>query len=440
MLQPSRCVFLAVCLAAVFPASVVAARPNLVLIMADDFGYECVSANGGESYATPHLDRLAETGMRFEHCYVQPLCTPTRVQLMTGQYNVRNYIRFGLLDPDATTFAHVLKRAGYVTGISGKWQLGRERGLPRHFGFDEAYLWQHTRRPPRYANPGLEHNGAELNFDQGEYGPKLVNDFAIDFISRHKDEPFFLYYPMILTHAPFQPTPDSPDWDPTARGEDVHQDVKHFAEMTSYMDKLVGRLVEALERLGLRERTLILFLGDNGTGRGVTSQFQGKPYRGGKGTGTVAGMHVPLIANWPGTIPAGTVNRDLIASTDFFPTLCEAGGATIPEGLTMDGVSFLPPLRGEKGRPRPTLYCWYARDGGPKADIEFAMTASFKLYRDGTCFDLAVDPFEEHPLPVSSLTGSRAETAKMLQAELDRFAQARPAKLLQPAATGKSLP
>src|SRR5688572_25386512 len=164
-------------------------KPNVILIMADDFGYEAVTANGGESYKTPHLDRLAATGMRFEHCHVQPLCTPTRVQLMTGIYNVRNYVEFGLLDPNATTFAHLLKKAGYATGICGKWQLGQAKELPQHFGFDESFLWQHTRRPPRYANPGLEHNGAEKDFNRGDYGPKLINDFAIDFVARHRDRP-----------------------------------------------------------------------------------------------------------------------------------------------------------------------------------------------------------------------------------------------------------
>ena len=170
-----------VALSAAVLASAAARKPNVVLILADDFGYECVTANGGESYRTPHLDRLAATGMRFERCFVQPLCTPTRVQLMTGIYNVRNYIEFGLLDPKATTFGHLLKRAGYATGICGKWQLGKDPGLPQHFGFDESYLWQHTRRPPRYANPGLEHNGRELDFNGGVYGPKLISDFALDF-------------------------------------------------------------------------------------------------------------------------------------------------------------------------------------------------------------------------------------------------------------------
>ena len=202
--------------------------PNVVLIMADDFGYECVGCNGGTSYKTPNLDRLAADGVRFENCHVQPLCTPTRVQLMTGIYNVRNYVHFGLLDPKQTTFGNLLQGAGYATAVAGKWQLGHSFDLPGHFGFDEHCLWQLTRRPPRYANPGLEINGKEVDYKTGQYGPDLVNDYAVDFIVRHKDKPFFLYYPMMLTHSPYQPTPDSPDWDPTAMGEKANTSPKHF--------------------------------------------------------------------------------------------------------------------------------------------------------------------------------------------------------------------
>ncbi|NJM55553.1 MAG: sulfatase-like hydrolase/transferase [Verrucomicrobiae bacterium] len=241
-----------------------ASRPNVILIMADDFGYECVTANGGQSYRTPNLDRLAAAGMRFEQCHVQPLCTPTRVQLMTGRYNIRNYLNFGTLMRSETTFGNLLKQAGYATGICGKWQLGHETDAPQHFGFDESYLWQHTRRPPRYANPGLEHNGVEKEFPGGSYGPALVNDFALDFVTRHKDGPFFLYYPMILTHDPFQPTPDSADWDPAAQGEGVNKNVKHFADMVAYMDKMIGRLDAKLGELGIRDNTLLLFIGATG--------------------------------------------------------------------------------------------------------------------------------------------------------------------------------
>jgi arylsulfatase A len=407
-------------------------KPNIVLIMADDFGYECVTANGGESYQTPHLDKLAAAGMRFERCHVQPLCTPTRVQLMTGIFNVRNYVNFGTLDRNVTTFGHLMKKAGYVTGICGKWQLGHEKDSPQHFGFDDALLWQHTRRPPRYANPGLERNGAEKDYNNGEYGETLINDFALDFITRHKSESFFLYYPMILTHDPFQPTPDSPDWDPKAIGEQVNRDVKHFAEMTAYMDKMVGRLVAKLDQLGLRENTLILFVGDNGTGVGVANtRFKGTTYPGGKGTRTARGTHVPFIANWPGKIAAGKVNTDLISSVDFLPTLCDAVGATVPAALKIDGRSFYPQLLGKKGEPREWLYSWYVRDGGGTPQWEYAMNSSYKLYRDGKFYDLTADPFEEKPaLSVTSLSGKAATAAKTLQSALDQYKNARPAHLM----------
>ena len=412
-------------------ASAAERKPNVILIMADDFGYECVTANGGQSYQTPTLDRLASTGMRFEHCYVQPLCTPTRVQLMTGIYNVRNYIDFGTLDRKATTFGHLMKKAGYVTGICGKWQLGQEKDAPQHFGFDEAYLWQHTRRPPRYANPGLEHNGKELDFNGGEYGPTLVNDFALDFVTRQKSRPFFLYYPMILTHDPFQPTPDSRNYDKKAKGEGVNRDVKHFADMTAYMDKMVGRLVAKLDELGLRENTLIMFIGDNGTHPTVTSQFKGQPYQGGKGTSTARGNHVAFIANWKGQVPAGKVSKDLIGSVDFVPTMCELVGITVPAEAARDGRSFLPQLRGQRGQPREWLYTWYARDGGPKPQWEYVMSTTHKLYRDGRFFDLTADPFEEKPLGRDALTGSSAAAAKKLQGALDEFKTARPPHLMR---------
>jgi arylsulfatase A len=401
-----------------------AAKPNIILIMADDFGFECVAANGGQ-YKTPHLDKLAATGMRFEQCHVQPVCTPTRLQLMTGLYNVRNYFSFGKIGRDATTFAHFLKGAGYATGMAGKWQLGRGKNLPRRLGFDEFVLWQHTRRPPRYANPGLEYNGEERDFNNGEYGPDLINDFACDFITRHREGPFFLYYSMVLTHAPFQPTPDSPDWNPRARGEQL-RNAKHFAEMVTYADKLVGSVVAKLEELGIRENTLVLFLGDNGTGGGITSQFQGREIRGGKGQTIQRGMHVPLIANWPGHVAAGSVNDDLVASTDFLPTICDAAGVKLPADMPADGQSFYAQLLGQPATPRETLYCWYGRGDALKNVREFAMTRQYKLYRDGQFFDFIADPEEKAPRKIAELSGDAAAAARKLTSVLEQYANARP--------------
>lgn len=405
-----------------------AAKPNIIVILADDFGYECLTANGGESYQTPNLDRLAATGIRFEHCHVQPLCTPTRVQLMTGRFNVRNYVNFGTLLRSETTFAHLLQTAGYATAICGKWQLGRELDSPKHFGFNESCLWQHTRRPPRYANPGLEYNGAEKDFDKGEYGPKLLNDFAIDFITRHRDEPFFLYYPMTLTHDPFQPTPESHDWDPNAIGEGVNNNIKHFADMTKYMDKLIGQLDFKLNELGIRDNTLLLFIGDNGTLGKVTSRFQGTDFRGGKGTTTQRGTHVPLIASWPSVIKTGRVNQDLISSVDILPTVCEAAGLVIPANT--DGVSFAKQLRGELGTPRDWLYSWYSpRQQADMTVREFSHSRRYKLYRTGEFFDLTADPFEQNSLKKGSLSSGEQKAAAELQKVLDRFANARSPEL-----------
>jgi arylsulfatase A len=412
-----------------------AARPNLILIMADDLGYETIGANGGTSYRTPALDQLAATGARFTHCYAQPLCTPTRVQLMTGLSNVRNYINFGNMDPKSVTFGNLLKTAGYATCIAGKWQLGQDVDLPKKFGFDESCLWQHTRRPPRYANPGLEINGVEKDYTNGEYGPDLVNDFALDFIARKKDGPFFLYYPMMLTHAPYQPTPDSKTWDPKAKGESVNQAREHFGDMVTYLDKLIGKLVAKLDALGIRDNTLILFLGDNGTGRGTPSMMGDREVIGGKGRTKAAGMHVPLIANWPGQVIAGKVHSDLVDTTDFLPTLLDAAGAKIQSAMKLDGRSFLPQLRGAKGQPREWIYSWYSpRQGEDMTVREFAFDEHFKLYRTGELFDLGKDPEETQPLQVASLAGEAAAAAKRLQSALDGFNGARPTELDRPGA------
>jgi len=407
-----------------------ASKPNIILIMADDLGYETIGANGSTSYRTPQIDKLAATGMRFTHCFVQPLCTPTRVQLMTGRYNVRNYINFGNMDPQVATFGNLLKQAGYATCIAGKWQLGHDVELPKKFGFDEYCLWQHTRRPPRYANPGLEINGVEKDYANGEYGPDLVNDYALDFITRKKDGPFFLYYPMMLTHAPYQPTPDSPDWDPKAQGEQVNTKAEHFADMVAYMDKLIGKLVARLDSLGIRDSTLLVFVGDNGTGRGTRSMMGDRLVLGGKGLTAAAGMHVPLIVNWPGKIAAGNTCSDLVDSTDFLPTILDAAGVTAQSGLKLDGRTFLPQLLGAEGQPRHWIYSWYSpRQSADLSVREFAFDHRYKLYRSGELFDLRNDVEEKQPLTVASLNGEAATAAKLLQGALDRFKDARPPEL-----------
>lgn len=435
---------LAFILAALLPVtaavSAAPAKPNIVVILIDDMGYECIGANGGTSYQTPAIDKLAATGVRFEHCNVQPLCTPTRVQVMTGIYNVRNYTDFGEMDPKSVTFANLLKPAGYATCISGKWQLGTDVNLPKQFGFDEHCLWQHTRAgvgkaPGRYMNPGLEINGVVKDFTNREYGPDIVSDYALDFIQRNKGQPFFLYYTMMLTHAPFQATPDSPGYGKKGSGKDVVRPDginQNFADMVAYTDKLTGKLIAKLDQLGIRENTLIIILGDNGTQRGTLTMMGSRRFIGGKGAPTDAGMHVPLIVSWPAKAAAGKVSRDLVDSTDFLPTVCEAAGVAVPAGLNIDGRSFLPQVRGEQGKPRDWYYSWYApkKEGGVIA--EFAATQDFKLSRTGAFYDLRKDIEEKHPLKVAALNGEAAAAAKVLQGALDQYKDARPAAIALP--------
>jgi arylsulfatase A len=420
-----------------------ARRPNIVLILADDLGYECIGADGCTSYKTPALDGLAAHGVRFDQCHVQPLCTPTRTQVMTGIYNVRNYTDFGELAAKNVTFGNLLKDAGYATCMAGKWQLGTDVALPKKFGFDEHCLWQHTRAgagktASRYLNPGLEINGVPKDYTHREYGPDIISDYALDFIQRKKDQPFFLYYTLMLTHAPFQPTPDSADYSAKPpQGKAAMQTrpdgiIQHFADMVAYTDKLVGKLLAKLSELKLREHTLVLFLGDNGTQHGVLTMMGERKFIGGKGAPTDAGMHVPLIVSWPGRTPVGKVSHDLVDSTDLLPTVCEAAGVTVPAELKIDGRSFLPQIRGEQGQPRDWYYCWYAPQKTQGIIAEFAATRDFKLSRTGDFFDLNKDSEEKNPLAVTALTGEAAVAAKLLQGVLDKYKDARPAAIAIP--------
>ncbi len=409
-------------------SSLLANKPNIVLIMADDFGYECVGANGGTSYETPVLDRMAAEGMRFEHCYSQPICTPSRVKLMTGIVNIRNYVEFGLLDPKATTFAHLLKKEGYATCVVGKWQLLGGYEGPNKFGFDEYALWQLNRRPSRYPNGGLEINGKQVDYANGEYLPDVVSDYACEFIERNKEKPFLVYYPMILTHCPFEPTPDSKDWDAKSPGSPTYKgDAKYFGDMVTYMDKIIGKLLRKLEEAGVRENTLVVFVGDNGTDTPVVSTMHGRQVAGAKGKMHDGGNRVPFIAHWPGTIPAGRVTQEIVDFSDFLPTFCEMSGIDVPKGI--DGKSLLETLKGSAAKHRDWIYMWYSRNGKNKVAKQFARNQRYKLYGDGRFFDIREDVLEEKALEEARLTEEQRGIRVMLQGAIDQYKDRRPAHL-----------
>ena len=392
-----------------------AAPPNVILIMADDVGYECFGFSGSKQYRTPQLDRIADAGVRFSHAFSTPLCTPSRVALMTGKSNVRNYVDFGALAPGEYTFAKLFRDAGYATAIAGKWQLhGSENAkgtAPGEAGFDTYCLWNTalTERP-RYWNPSIEQDGKLLDLPKDAYGPDVQTDFLISFMERNRDRPFFVYHPMTLVHDPFLPTPDSKD-------RNSKDEQRNFEDMVAYMDKTVGRLDAAVDRLGLRENTIVLFTSDNGTGRSLRSELKGRMIPGGKGTPTDGGTHAPMLVRAPGFGPGGRVLEDLVDLTDLLPTLAEAIGSQPPAGI--DGRSFWPQVQGKAGDPREWLYLWYwPRPYTKKFDnpsqhpeVRFARDARYKLYGDGRLFDLIADPDEQAPLARKGEAYGKLETA-----------------------------
>ena len=432
------------------------ARPNIILVLADDIGYEGLSSNGSKSYRTPNLDRLAKTGARFQHCYSQPLCTPSRVQIMTGKYNYRNYTNFGKLRTDQVTFANILEKAGYDTAIAGKWQLGGDSETVRGFGFDTHCLWHLVGRQSRYWEPKIVQDGVEITDRvKDRFGPDVFCDFLLAFIEKKRDAPFFVYYPMALPHWPFVPTPDS-----NSGGRDTGRSrtrsgkydgrkggEEYFPDMVAYIDKLVGRIEEKLESQGLREKTLLLFTADNGTAINIVSRLGDREIRGGKAFMTDAGTHVPLVANWKGVIAPGQVSDRLVDFTDFLPTIVQAAGAKLPEGLTPDGHSFLPHLRGESAPEREWVLCHYnprpkraPRNAGKRKTLlaqlvrereakklgRFVRNRRFKLFDDGRFYDIAEDVDEVRPLKAENLSEELTSIRARFQRVLDELPEWQP--------------
>jgi arylsulfatase A len=355
--------------AALAPVVHAADRPrNFVVILADDLGAKELGCYGNTNHKTPNLDALAAGGVRFKTCYAAPICSPSRVELMTGRYGFRTgwngLIGRAYAPPEGSpsydigaaqfTFADLLKTNGYATALAGKWQLsGKLPTLVTDCGFDEYRMWAYTHNLPagvthtgafqnggnttsRYWHPSIITNGRYTPTKPSDYGPDLFQEFLIDFMSRNKDKPFLAYYPTPLTHGPHDPTPD-----PAKAGEKSPRGLKSNLE---YLDHQVGQLVAALDRLGLRENTLIVFAGDNGTAGD------------GKGKSTEFGARVPMIVNGAGVANGGVVSDELVDLSDVFATLADLSGAAPPAGHVIDGKSFAPILRGERGKGREWIF------------------------------------------------------------------------------------
>ena len=398
-----------------------AERPNVVLVMADDVGRECFGCYGSTQYRTPSIDRLAAAGVQFMNCHSQPLCTPSRVKLMTGRGNAENYVAFSILKPGLKTIGQYFQEAGYATAVCGKWQLLGSAGYAERFrfrgswpeecGFDRHCLWQVAQRGDRYWHPMLRTDGKLTQHGDDAYGPDVVARFAREFIRENREQPFLLYYPMMLVHDPFLPTPESPADRNRKRAGKNRQ--ANFEDMATHMDAIVGSLVDELVAQGVADDTLFLFCGDNGTHKTIVSTLDGREIRGGKGTTLNRGTHVPLVASWPGRAQAHAEER-LVDFTDFLPTVLEAAGIA-HDGLP--GVSFLSQIEGREGPTREVSTCYYWPRPERGEPVRYAFDGRFKLYADGRLFDTREDPEERTPLPANS------ERHAALRAAIDRLPQ-----------------
>lgn len=437
---------------ALLPAAETAAPPpNIVVLLLDNVGQEWFRCYGSEENCTPNIDRLAAAGVRFSHCYTTTVCGPSRVEILTGRYPLRTgwYLHHdaalysgGGFDPHReVTFARLLRDAGYATGMAGKWQVNNLYAEPdaitRH-GFNEYLVWpgsidrdkadagfqkafeeaianndhvflsEATRKiESRYWDPVTLNSKGERQTHEGAFGPDVFQKFSIDFIRKHKDHPFLLYAPLVLTHGQnvkehVVSTPDNKDNPPA----DEHA---AFGDMLRYADKQVGELVRELETLDLMKRTIVIIASDNGTEKSLSARANGRVVQGGLYQINEAGGDVVLIGYSPALIPGGRTGA-LADFTDILPTVCDLAGATIPKSVTIDGKSQASYLRGQAEPPREWIFNHYADD-------RVVRDHRFKLNHKGELYDLQTDPTEQHPLSADAspeVTAARQQLQKVL--------------------------
>ena len=438
-------------------------RPNIVLIMADDLGYGELGCYGQEKIETPNIDRLAADGMRFTQFYTgAPVCAPARCILMTGKHGghaqVRSNAEIGSwdsfrgqlpLNADEITIAESLKHAGYATAAFGKWGLGEvgSSGDPLNQGFDRFFGYNCQRHAhnyyPRYLISDTEHVTLEGN-DRGvtgeHYAPQLIADEMLNFVRKHHEEPFFVYYPSVIPHLALQvPEEDIAHyrgrWEETPYTGNSYQPHPTpraaYAAMITFLDTQIGRLMHLLEELGVADNTLIIFTSDNGPTHLKTQvDYEFFNSAGGlsglKGSVLEGGIRVPMIAHWPGHIEAGSTNDHIGAHYDIINTLCDAVGVVAP--AASDGISILPTLLGniDAQREHDYLFWDFAGYGGQLA-VRMGNWKAVKrnMHNDPDAplqlYNLEVDPTES-----TDVAGDHPDIAARLEAIM-REARTRPA-------------
>lgn len=425
-------------------------KPNVVFILLDDVSQYSISSYGAESMScgdyfknvplhTPRIDSLAKDGLLCEYAYTYPLCEPTRIALMSGKDNRRNYLNCKAQHESDITFGDLFKRAGYDTCILGKWKQTRgTKEIPgekyiAQFGWDEYHCFDVINRVGRrMIEPNFVLNGEIKNYrgidpETGRrwYGPEIINRYALDYIERKQDKPFFLYYSMVLMHAEHTPTLDTMpksaydnfDVNKKGQGRLTGDDRTYFPDMVAYMDKMIGRVLDKLDELGLAENTLVVVMGDNGTNKVDFTYPDGTVYTGNKGTHKDGGLHVPLLLRAPGKIPAGSTYDGMVYVTDILPMLCEAAGVEVPNEKKIDGISFWPQATAQStDEPRKSICTWYIGNNHvSKKDqiLEYAFDKKFKryapdaMYPDGRFFEWWNDVEEEAGAPVKKKVPQR---------------------------------
>ena len=388
-------------------------RPNVLVIFADDIGYEALNSYGGQDFETPNLNRMAKQGLRFSRAYTSPVCTPSRVSLHTGLYVKRHGydtvlpVHLGtekIVDfQKMPTFAQQIRANGYLTSVTGKWQLATIQKHPDHIrnaGFDSWCVWQiwnNGEKTERHWNPYFNQDGAIRKDLAERFGPDVLVDFVIEKMraSKAADKPFLILHNEMLPHWPVVETPDD-------RKLKRPASLTHFIH---YMDKLVGRLLEEIETLGIRDNTYVVFIGDNGTWepdfinpkfgqpseKEHTRHTTAGPVNGGKFSLTDGGSHVPLLIWGPSSVAAGKVCDDLVDVVDLFPTLCELTNTKIPPTIAIDGRSIAEQIHGKPGINREWVH--HALD--KKNGGENIFDGKFRLFRSGKMLDARALPLEK---------------------------------------------
>ena len=404
--------------------------PNVVLIIADDVGYELFGAHGSKQYRTPNIDAISAAGVRFNNAHANPCCDGSKLEVMTGKSNVRNYAGPDVLAPSEYTFMDLFQDSIYTTGAAGKW--GFNGGTPDQITqpsdkFDEFCMWNTSLTEQvaglsdpssRYWEPRISCNGEIRDVESDDFGPDIFASFLLDFIDDNQNRPFFAYYPMVLAHKPFVATPGD-----TVIDSDTPAQFK-FEAMVKYMDRNVGLVHDQLSDLGLLDNTVLIFTSDNTTPPQIISALNGTYIGGEKSLTLDRGTHVTLIVHVPGYEGTRVLN-DLVSLTDVLPTLADATGLSVPDDNQLDGVSFWERLKGNSGQPREWIYTYYfpqpyaASFNHPRAHPPTAWVRDqrYKLYHTGELFDVVADPLETRPLAADDTTTSTRRT--LLQEALD---------------------